>query len=56
LLAVAYARRKRWEARLQAVEIVDRLGQALGGGKRGAGRAAGKRVSGDALLREMGAL
>jgi hypothetical protein len=50
-LKLAYIRRKRWEARMLAVEIVSALGQALGSVQRGQGQ----RTSADGLLAAMGA-
>lgn len=51
VLTVAYLKRKRFEAQLQAVEIVKLLGQALGGT---ADAPAPRRGGNDAVLRELG--
>ena len=50
-LELACLRRKQWEARLQAVEIVGLLGKALGGGK---GSPPAKRVSAATMLSMLG--
>jgi len=50
---VAWLRRKRFEAQLQAVEIVNLLGQAMNGA--GGSTATGARQNGnDAVMRDLG--
>jgi len=51
-LQVAYMRRSKWLARLQAVEIVNALGEALGGAKSRAPRA--QHVELDAFMAQAG--
>lgn len=55
-LKLAYLRRKRWEARLLACEIVNALGEAMGG--KGAERSASgqryRKTSADGLRAAMG--
>jgi len=59
-LQAAYIRRKRWEARLQAVEVWNVLGQVMGNESEPAPCAIStcgrryQRVSSDALLTKMG--
>ena len=57
-LAEAYARRVQWEAKVQAVEMVRAMGEAMGEPGAETPRAPaggqGKRVSADTLLRQMG--
>lgn len=50
-------RRKGWESRILALEIVKALGESLGGGRGmpGRGMRGVQRVSADALLAQMGA-
>lgn len=54
-LQVAYLRRKRWEARLQASEVVRALGQGLTEGTSSTASARYEHVSPEALMAKMGA-
>jgi len=56
-LELSYMRRKGWESRILALEIVKALGESLGGGRGmpGRGMRGVQRVSADALLAQMGA-
>jgi hypothetical protein len=57
LLAQAYMRRVRWEARVQAVQIGSVLAEMLGGGDGDGGGGqgeAGQRLTADAMLGMMG--
>ena len=49
MLTVAWLRRKRYEAQLQAVAIVNLLGQAVG-----SEQPAGQRAGNDAVMRDLG--
>jgi len=55
VLTVAWLRRKRYEAQMQAVAIVNLLGQAMGGSAAASGdQPAERRAGNDAVMRDLG--
>jgi len=51
----AYQRRKLWEAKVFAAQIMSGLSGALGGKQSSTGGTSGNRVSADTMLRNIGA-